>query len=109
MNPARPLRLALAAALVALAGCAGTAPPVAQAPSDTATFTVLQMNDVYEIAPVEGGASGGLARVAWLRERLLDEDPATLTVLAGDFLSPSALGTAVVDGERLAGRRWWPS
>ena len=28
--------------------------------------TILHINDVYEIAPVEGGRSGGLARVATL-------------------------------------------
>ena len=95
--------------LVALAGCAPTA-PVASAgaagpPPGQVGFTVLQLNDVYEITPVEGGQAGGLARVAGLRQRLLAEDPNTLTLLAGDFLSPSALGTARVDGERLAGRQ----
>jgi 5'-nucleotidase len=65
--------------------------------------TFLQLNDVYEITPVEGGQRGGLARVATLRRQLRDENPNTYTVLAGDLLSPSALGTARVDGERLAG------
>ena len=68
-------------------------------------LTILQINDVYEITPVEGGRSGGLARVATIRKRLLAGNANTLTVLAGDFLSPSALGTAKVDGERLAGKQ----
>src|SRR5205085_1632549 len=55
------------------------------------------------IGPVEGGKSGGLARVATLRKRLMAENPNTFTVLAGDFVSPSALGTAKVDGQPLAG------
>ncbi len=98
---------------VAVAGCtsgASLAPdPAAEAvtlaPPSRVAFTVLHFNDVYEITPVEGGQAGGLARVAGLRRQLLAQDPNTITVLAGDFLSPSALGTARVDGERLAGRQ----
>lgn len=74
------------------------------APRD-ATVTILHFNDVYEITPVEAGRAGGLARVASLRARLKAEHPGLLTTLAGDFLSPSALGTAKVNGERLAGRQ----
>ncbi len=68
-------------------------------------ITILQMNDVYEIAPISQGKSGGLARVAALRKKLLKENPNTYTVIAGDFFSPSAIGTAKVDGERLDGRQ----
>ncbi len=68
------------------------------------TVTILQLNDVYEISPLEGGRVGGLARVASLRARLLEEDRNTLTVLAGDFLSPSVIGTLRdADGERIRG------
>lgn len=69
----------------------------------TIDVTLLQLNDVYEITPVQGGKWGGLARVASLRNQLLAENPNTYTFIAGDFFSPSALGTARVDGERLAG------
>jgi 5'-nucleotidase/UDP-sugar diphosphatase len=68
-------------------------------------ITILQMNDVYELTPVSGGKEGGLARVATIRKELLAENPHTLTMMAGDLFSPSALGTANVDGERLAGRQ----
>lgn len=68
-------------------------------------ITILQMNDIYELTPVSGGREGGLARVATIRKDLLAENPHTMTVLAGDLLSPSALGTARVDGERLAGKQ----
>jgi 5'-nucleotidase len=47
---------------------------------------------------------GGLARVATVKNALLAQHPNTFTVLAGDLFSPSALGTAVVDGQRLNGR-----
>jgi 5'-nucleotidase/UDP-sugar diphosphatase len=55
--------------------------------------------------PSPTAPAAGLARVATLRQELLAENPNTFTVLAGDFLSPSALGTARVDGERLAGKQ----
>lgn len=67
--------------------------------------TLLQINDLYEITPVGGGAWGGPARVATLLRRLEAWNPNTRAVIAGDFFSPSALGTARVDGERLAGRQ----
>jgi 2',3'-cyclic-nucleotide 2'-phosphodiesterase (5'-nucleotidase family) len=62
-------------------------------------FIVLQLNDVYEIAPLEGGKAGGLARVATVRQELLQENPNVITVLAGDFLSPSFLGTMKFENE----------
>ena len=68
-------------------------------------LTILQMNDVYELTPVSGGTEGGLARVATLRANLRAENPNTFTILAGDLLNPSALSTAMVDGQRLAGRQ----
>ncbi len=64
----------------------------------------LQMNDVYEIAPLEGGKVGGLARVATIREQLLEENPHVITVLAGDFLNPSLIGTLKYEGERIKGK-----
>ncbi|MEZ4701358.1 MAG: bifunctional metallophosphatase/5'-nucleotidase [Rhodothermales bacterium] len=95
-------------ALRLLAGCgagpAVVAPPVAAPASPVVRVNILQINDVYEVAP-QAGAPGGLARVAALRDSLLRETPSTFTVIAGDFISPSALGTARVDGERLAGRQ----
>ncbi|MCI5222825.1 MAG: bifunctional metallophosphatase/5'-nucleotidase [Candidatus Electrothrix sp. AR4] len=63
------------------------------------------MNDVYEIDPVNGGKEGGLARVATLRDLLLRKNPDTITVLAGDLFSPSALGTAPYKGSRLNGKQ----
>ncbi|MDY0779703.1 bifunctional metallophosphatase/5'-nucleotidase [Tenacibaculum sp. IB213877] len=68
-------------------------------------FTILQLNDVYEIAPIQGGKYGGMARVESLHKELLTENPNTLLVLAGDFLNPSLLGTLKVDGERIRGKQ----
>ncbi len=60
-------------------------------------FTVLQLNDVYEAPPVEGGRLGGLARVATLRKQLAQENPNLLAVMIGDFLSPSPIGATTGD------------
>ena len=67
-------------------------------------FTILQMNDVYEIVRPPDEPLGGLARVAAIRKRLLAENPATITVLSGDMLSPSPLNGVIVDGQPVAGR-----
>jgi len=66
-------------------------------------ITFLQINDVYEMTPV--GGEGGVARLATLRKQLEAQNPNTYTILSGDLFSPSALGTAKVDGERLAGKQ----
>ena len=68
-------------------------------------FNILQINDVYEIAPIQGGKFGGMARVETVRQNLLKEDKNTMTVLAGDFLNPSLIGTMKVDGERVRGKQ----
>lgn len=68
-------------------------------------FIVLQMNDVYEITPNASDNVGGLARVATLRKQLLAKNPNTITVLAGDFISPSVTGTLKFEGKRIRGKQ----
>lgn len=68
-------------------------------------FTFLQINDVYEISPMEGGKVAGMARVAALDRQLQEENPNTLFVLAGDFLNPSLYGTIKYDDELVSGRQ----
>lgn len=83
---ARPLCIAWLALVLGLLPAPGrpqvTPPPVTR-------VTLLQLNDVYQISPVDRGKRGGLARVATLRKRILAEQPNTLFVLGGDTLSPS--------------------
>lgn len=67
--------------------------------------TLLHFNDVYEINPVSNGKEGGLARVATIRKALLKKNPNTITILGGDLFSPSAMGTAKVNGDALAGKQ----
>lgn len=98
------LGLALAVLGGLQAATAQPSTPAKRAPK-TVTVTLVHLNDVYEILPVEGGKSGGLARVATVIRQLRAADPALLTTLGGDYLSPSALGTAKVDGQPLAGRQ----
>lgn len=64
----------------------------------------LQVNDVYEISPLENGQAGGMARVANFKKDLLKKNANTFLFHAGDFLNPSLLGTMKVDGQRLKGR-----
>lgn len=92
--------------LVGLSACktAGTQPATGDETGQPLEFIILQLNDVYEIAPLEGGKYGGLARVATLKKQLLRENPNTIAVLSGDFLSPSFIGTLKMeDGDRIAG------
>ncbi len=101
-----PSSLALWLAAVALlaAGCS-TSPKGPVGHVGVVSLSIIQMNDVYELTPVSGGKEGGLARLATLRRQVVARNPNTFTILAGDLLSPSALGTATVDGERLAGKQ----
>ncbi len=65
----------------------------------------LQVNDVYEIAPLDGGKLGGMSRIATIRKQLLKENPNTYTVMAGDFLNPSLIGTLKYQGEGIKGKQ----
>lgn len=104
MTTSSRFRLAsLALLLVALPFLLAYAP---QAPHGAVVkLTLLQINDVYEITAVSGGKEGGMARVAAVRKQLLAQNPNTFTLLAGDLVSPSALGTAKVEGARLDGKQ----
>jgi 2',3'-cyclic-nucleotide 2'-phosphodiesterase (5'-nucleotidase family) len=68
----------------------GSAPSLpAAAPAERTTrLTILQINDVYDITPVEKGKKGGLAY--------------TVFVLPGDFLSPSTMSSMFQGGQMVA-------
>src|SRR6185369_1381543 len=51
--------------------------------------TLLQVNDVYQFAPVDNGKSGGLGRVLTLTKSIREKNPNTLFMMAGDTISPS--------------------
>src|ERR1043165_1922386 len=51
--------------------------------------TLLQVNDVYQFAPVDQGTRGGLGRVLTLRKSIQQQNPNTLLLMSGDTISPS--------------------
>ena len=63
--------------------------PGAKAPEPLNPVRLLLINDVY-VADTLSDGTGGLARVATVRNRLADQGP-VLFILAGDVLSPSLL------------------
>jgi 5'-nucleotidase len=88
------VRIGLAAAILAISAARFALAPINQVAAQTARecpirVTLLQVNDVYQFTPVEGGARGGLARVLTLRKQIMSESPHTLFLLAGDTISPS--------------------
>jgi 5'-nucleotidase len=77
------------AMVLALVIVAGLLPATEAQRECPVRVTLLQVNDVYQFAPVDGGTRGGLARVATLRKQIMNESPNTLFLLAGDTISPS--------------------
>lgn len=68
-------------------------------------ITFLQVNDVYEISPIQGGEFGGMARLETVHQNLLSENENTMLFMAGDFLNPSLLGSMKWNGERIQGKQ----
>ena len=71
----------------------------------SAIVTIFHINDIYEIDAIEGGRAGGLSRTATVLRRLERTHPPVIMTLGGDYLSPAAIASAVVDGRPLAGRQ----
>lgn len=69
------------------------------------SVTFLQINDVYEIAPLSGGREGGMARVATLKKQYKQKNENTFLVIAGDFLSPSIYNSLQYEGKAIRGRQ----
>jgi 5'-nucleotidase len=79
-----------------------------QKPDCTVRVTLLQVNDVYQFAPVDLGARGGIARVLTLRKEIEKQSPHTLFLLSGDTISPSVesityKGAQMIDAWNAAG------
>ena len=72
---------------------------------DEVIFNFVQLNDVYEIAPLGGGLYGGMARVAYVVDSLKAINPNTYLFMSGDFLNPSLLGNVKFQGSRIKGRQ----
>jgi len=65
----------------------------------------VQVNDVYEIAPLAAGKEGGMARVATLKKEYQKKNANTFLVMAGDFLSPSVYNSLQYEGKRIRGKQ----
>lgn len=101
----KSIKFLLFASFIFVVACTGTKKGIQTQDDGIIEVIFLQVNDVYEIAPLEGGKVGGMSRVATLRKQLLAENPNTLTVLAGDFLNPSVIATLPYDeNEKIKGR-----
>ena len=67
--------------------------------------TFIQINDVYEIAPLANGTIGGMARVGQLKKELKQKNPNTYMVMSGDFVSPSVYNSLKFEGKAIRGRQ----
>jgi 5'-nucleotidase len=88
MNPHLMLvrRTALALALLVTAILSIAAQDKSQC---NVKVTLLQVNDVYQFAPVDQGTRGGLGRIMTLKKSIQQENPNTLLLMSGDTISPS--------------------
>ncbi len=92
----------LALVIVFSFGCS-SANKIATKDDGKIEINFLQINDVYEIAPIANGREGGMARVATVKKQLMQSNPNTLLVIAGDFLSPSVYNSLKYKGEGIKG------
>ncbi len=95
----------LIAGLFLFSACSSTQKRTSLKDDGKINFIIVQINDVYEIAPLDGGKSGGMARVATVKKEYLKENPNTFLVMAGDFLSPSVYNSLKYEGARIRGRQ----
>ncbi len=96
-------KILLIATLFASASCKVTKKAVATKDDGKIEVVFVQVNDVYEIAPVAGGKEGGMARVATLKKQYKQSNPNTFLVIAGDFISPSVFNSLQYNGQRIRG------
>lgn len=68
------------------------------------TICIIQINDIYEISPLEAGKVAGLARIAHIIKESRSHYT-TYSTLAGDFLSPSVFSSAIYEGEKIYGKQ----
>lgn len=78
---------------------------IASLATENPDFVILQLNDVYEIKSYH--PYGGLARASTFLKNLKKQfgKNKVMSILAGDFISPSALGGSKINGEALNGKQ----
>src|SRR6476659_3206166 len=102
----KQIPLFLSIALAFISGSCKTTGRIPSARDDgKIEIAFIQVNDVYEIAPLNGGKEGGMARVATLKKQYQKENPNTFLIMAGDFVSPSVYNSLQYEGTRIRGRQ----
>jgi 2',3'-cyclic-nucleotide 2'-phosphodiesterase (5'-nucleotidase family) len=91
-------------AIIFLTSCASTKKGLTH-DDGKISLNFVQVNDVYEIAPLSGGKEGGMARVATLKKKFQQQNPNTFLVMAGDFVSPSVYSSLPYEGRPIRGRQ----
>ena len=91
--------------LAAISSCSPAINTTASKDDGHISINFIQINDVYEIAPLAGGTEGGLAKVATIKKIYLEKNPNTFLVMAGDFLSPSVYNSLKFEGKSIRGRQ----
>lgn len=86
------LKITLFCIIVTIVSCSPSKETILSKDDGLIEIQFLQVNDVYEIAPLPGDNRGGLARIATLKKQCISENKNTIAVMAGDFLSPSIIG-----------------
>ena len=101
----RSFLLLLLSALLLLHACGPALKTTGNQNDDQIAIRFVQINDVYEIAPLDGGKTGGMARVATIKKEQLKINPNTMLLMAGDFLSPSVYNSLKFEGNRIRGKQ----
>ncbi|MBO9682110.1 MAG: bifunctional metallophosphatase/5'-nucleotidase [Flavisolibacter sp.] len=96
--------LRLAFVMLVLTSCSSTRKALSK-DDRKIDITFVQINDVYEIAPLSGGKEGGMARVATLKKEYKQKNPNTFLVMAGDFVSPSVYNSLQYEGKAIRGKQ----
>jgi len=94
----------LALVLLVLSSCTATR-NAALKDDRKININFVQVNDVYEIAPLSGGKEGGMAKVATLKKNYLQKNPNTFLIMAGDFISPSVYNSLQYEGKAIRGKQ----
>jgi 5'-nucleotidase len=91
--------------LIFINACSSPGNIIAAKDNGKIEINFIQINDVYEIAPLDGGKIGGMARVATIKKDQLQNNPNTFLIIAGDFLSPSVYNSLKYEGSRIRGKQ----
>ncbi|MEJ7912166.1 MAG: 5'-nucleotidase C-terminal domain-containing protein [Chitinophagaceae bacterium] len=101
----RLLQFCILSSFFLLNACKTSQPGTTRKDDGKIDLVLVQVNDVYEIAPLSGGKEGGMARVATLKKELLRNNPNTFLFMAGDFVSPSIYNSLQHEGKAIRGKQ----